>query len=192
MKKNREMWEKAKAREPLKEKDSNFLQDSDKHSDDFFHPDNVFNKTRNFPACPASANAAWIGAERIVMDDKDKPVAITEVKKHRDAAKLLLLSQANTFQHRFLSQYGKKLLRKPDQVSNVKKEACDQENDEDEEDMFEERQKRMMLFESFDKTSVIENLSQLPESWTVVQTSGHDPLVTRFKKTKSVLRAAGL
>ena len=30
--------------------------------------------------------------------------------------------------------------------------------------MFEERQKRMMLFESFDKTSVIENLSQLPES----------------------------
>ena len=53
--------------------------------------------------------------------------------------------------------------------------------------MFEERQKRMMLFESFDKTSVIENLSQLPESWTVVQTSGHDPLVTRFKKTKSVL-----
>ena len=58
--------------------------------------------------------------------------------------------------------------------------------------MFEERQKRMMLFESFDKTSVIENLSQLPESWTVVQISGHDPLVTRFKKTKSVLRAAGL
>ena len=51
--------------------------------------------------------------------------------------------------------------------------------------MFEERQKRMMLFESFNKTSVIENLSQLPESWTVVQISGHDPLVTRFKKTKS-------
>ena len=179
-KKNRELWNKAKNREALKPKDDNFLSGHLKHSDDFFHPDNIFNKTRNFPVCPASANAATIGAEQIVFDDIGKPVGITESKKHREAAKLLLLSQSNTFQHRFLSQYGKKLLRKTDSAFNAKKD-----NDRDEEDIFEERQKRMMLFESFDKSSILENLSLLPDTWTIVQISGHDPLVTRFKKTKS-------
>ena len=42
-----------------------------------------------------------------------------------------------------------------------------------------------MLFDSFDKTDVINNLSSLPATWTVVKISGHDPLVTRFKKTKA-------
>ena len=179
-KKNRELWNKAKAREPLRPKDENYLNEHEKRLDDFFHPDNIFNKTRNFPVCPASANAATIGAERKVFDDNGKPVAITETEKHREAAKLLLLSQSNTFQHRFLSQYGKKLLRKTDPAFNVLKA-----NDEDEEAIFEERQKRMMLFESYDQTSVIENISLLPKSWSVVQISGQDPLVTRFKKTKS-------
>ena len=179
-KKNRELLNKAKAREPLKPKDENFLSDHEKHKDDFFHPDNIFNKTRNFPVCPASANAATIGAERIAFDDNGKPIAITEIKKHREAAKLLLLSQSNTFQHRFLSQYGKKLLRKTDPTFNVQKD-----NDEDEEVIFEERQKRMMQFDSFDKSSVVENLSLLPNTWSILQISGQDPLVTRFKRTKS-------
>ena len=179
-KKNRELLNKAKDREALKPKDDNFLSDHLNHSDDFFHPENIFNKTRNFPVCPASANAALIGAERSVFDENGKPVGITESKKHKEAAKLLLLSQSNTFQHRFLSQYGKKLLRKTDSVFNAKKDK-----DRDEEDIFEERQKRMMLFESFDKSSILENLSLLPSNWTIIQISGHDPLVTRFKKTKS-------
>ena len=89
-KKNRELWNKAKAREPLKSQDKNYV--SEKRLDDFFHPDNIFNKTRNFPVCPASANAATIGAERKVFDDNGKPVAITDTKKHTEAAKLLLFS----------------------------------------------------------------------------------------------------
>ena len=179
-KKNQELWHKAKARKPLKPQDDNVLIDHEKHSKDFFHPDNIFNKTRNFPVCPASANAAIIGAEKIVFDENGKPVGIAESEKHREAAKLLLLSQSSTFQHRFLSQYGKKLLRRTDPTFNVQKNDV-----EDEEELFEERQKRMMLFESFDKTSVVENLSLLPNTWTIVQILGHDPLVTRFKKSKS-------
>ena len=35
------------------------------------------------------------------------------------------------------------------------------------------KQKRLMLFDSFDKTDVINNLSSLPATWTVVKISGH-------------------
>jgi len=157
------------------------------HIDDFFHPENIFNKTRNFPTCPSSANATRLGAEKIVFDENEVPADIIEEDKHKEAAKLLLLSQANTFQHKVLLQYGKKLMKKADIDAKTKtNRGDDKENiDEDEIELFEEKQKRLMLFESFDKTGVIENLSMLPPSWSIVQISAHDPLVTRFKKTKS-------
>lgn len=153
-----------------------------KSSEDFFHPENIFNKTRNFPLCPASANAAMLEAEKLVYDERAGGFAvdILEEDKHFDAAKLMVLSVANTFQHRVLLQYGKRIMKKVENI-NMKTE----EKDADEEELFDEKHKRLMLFESFDKTSVIDKISYLPPSWTIVQISGHDPLVTRFKKTKA-------
>ena len=166
------------------------LKNYENHVGDFFHPENIFNKTRNFPTCPSSANAARLGAENIVFDENEVPADIIDEEKHKEAAKLLLLSQANTFQHKVLLQYGKKLMKKAETDAKRKNNRDinddDKENGTDEdEELFEEKQKRLMLFESFDKTGVIENLSMLPTTWSIVQISGHDPLVTRFKKTKS-------
>ena len=184
-------WEDHKNKEkagidPMK---SNGLAGYEEHRDDLFHPDNIFNKTRNFPKCPSSANAARVAAENIILDENEAVVNLRHEDKHVEAAKLFLLAQANSFQHKFLQQYGKKLVKKAEAnmaKCSTKVNTENKENEEEEEDeQFEVKQKRLMLFDSFDKTDVINNLSSLPATWTVVQISGHDPLVTRFKKTKA-------
>jgi len=145
-----------------------------KHLDDFFHQENIYNATRNFPVNPASSNAAKLEAEKLFQEGKEV-----------DAAKLLLLSQALTFQHQVLLQYSKKLGKQAEVLS---KKPFNPEKDMFESDeTFEEKQKRLMLFKSFDKTDVIERLESLPPNWTVVQVCGQDPQATRFKKTKKDL-----
>lgn len=146
----------------------------EKHLDNFFHPENIYNATRNFPVCPTSANAAKLEAEKLFKEGREE-----------EAAKLLLLSQANTFQHQVLLQYGKKLVRQAEVAAKkpVNPDRDMFENEESEE-TFEEKQKRMMMFQSFDKTDVIERMASLPPTWTVVQICGQDPKVTRFKSTK--------
>ena len=146
----------------------------EKHLDDFFHQENIYNATRNFPVNPASSNAAKLEAEKLFQEGKEV-----------DAAKLLLLSQALTFQHQVLLQYSKKLGKQAEVLS---KKPFNPEKDMFESDeTFEEKQKRLMLFKSFDKTDVIERLESLPPNWTVVQVCGQDPQATRFKKTKKDL-----
>ena len=186
------VWEDHKKKEkagidPMK---SRGLAGYEEHRDDLFHPDNIFNKTRNFPKCPSSANAAKVAAENIILDENEAVVNIRHEDKHIEAAKLFLLAQANSFQHKFLQQYGKKLLKKAEAnmakcSMKVNTENKENREEEEEDEQFEVKQKRLMLFDSFDKTDVINNLSSLPATWTVVQISGHDPLVTRFKKTKA-------
>eukprot|EP00092_Neocalanus_flemingeri_P017606 GFUD01019048.1.p1 GENE.GFUD01019048.1~~GFUD01019048.1.p1 ORF type:complete len:623 (-),score=233.49 GFUD01019048.1:88-1956(-) len=150
----------------------------EEHLGDFFHPENIYNQTRNFPVCPSSANAAKLEAERLFNEGKQE-----------EAAKLLLLSQANTFQHQVLLQYSKKLARQAE-VAAKKPVDPDRdmfENSDDSEETYDEKQKRLMLFQSFDKTDVIDRMSSLPPTWTVVQICGQDPLVNRFKATKKDL-----
>jgi len=149
----------------------------EEHLDDFFHPENIYNATRNFPVNPASSNAAKLESEKLLKEGKEV-----------EAAKLLLLSQALTFQHQVLLQYSKKLGK---QAEVAAKKPFDPEKDmfesDDKDETFEEKQKRLMLFKSFDKTDVIERLESLPPTWTVVQVSGQDPQATRFKNTKKDL-----
>jgi len=148
----------------------------EKHLDDFFHPENIYNATRNFPVNPASSNAAKLESEKLLKEGKEV-----------EAAKLLLLSQALTFQHQVLLQYSKKLGK---QAEVAAKKPFDPEKDmfeSDKDETFEEKQKRLMLFKSFDKTDVIERLESLPPTWTVVQVCGQDPQATRFKNTKKDL-----
>lgn len=147
----------------------------EKHLDNFFHQDNIYNSTRNFPVNPASSNAARLEADKLLREGK-----------YLEAAKLLLLSQAITFQHLVLLQYGKKLSKKAEVA--VKK-PVDPERDmfeeiDENDETFEEKQKRLMMFQSFDKTDVIDRLESLPSNWTVVQVSAQDPVANRFKSTK--------
>ena len=148
----------------------------DAHLDDFFHPDNIFNSTRNQPIGPEAAQAVRLQAEQ--------HLARGETEK---AAKLLLLSQARLFQHHTLIQYEKRQL-KAARKTNVAlalpedKDMFDSDNDDDDQG-FEDLIKKRFKFESFDDTSVIQNLKWLPESWTIVQISSQDPML-RFKKQK--------
>ena len=158
-------------------KDKDTLNKHLEHESDLFNKENIFNKTRNFPSCPSSANAAKLHAEKILFGEDDQIAGLDEEEKHVEAAKLLLLSQSNTFQHHILAQYGKKLLR----MTTSKTEFHTDEGEED----FDELQKKQLLFESFDNTNVLQMLENLPRSWSIVQMGGHDPLVTRFKKTKA-------
>jgi len=149
----------------------------EKHLDNFFHPENIFNASRNFPVNPASSNAAKLEAGKLLTEGKEL-----------QAAKLLLLSQALTFQHQVLLQYSKKLSKQAEVVSKkpVDPDTDIFESDEDNE-TYEEKQKRLMLFQSFHDTDVIERLESLPSKWTVVQICGQDPEATRFKSTKKDL-----
>jgi len=149
----------------------------EKHLHDFFHPKNIFNMTRNFPICPVNANAARVQAEKLFLENKEL-----------DAAKLFLLSQANTFQHQVLLQYSKRLSKQG--TRNAKNEVNSDPDvlvDDCDGESFDEQQKRLMLFQSFDKTDVIDRMSSLPSNWTVVQIIAQDPAITRFKNTKKDL-----
>ena len=57
------------------------------HIEDFTHPENLFNKCRNFPS-QANCRATQFMAEKMLSEGREQ-----------EAAKLFLLSQAVTFQH---------------------------------------------------------------------------------------------
>ena len=129
----------------------------EEHLDDFFHPQNIFNATRNFPI-PASIHASRLEAEKMLN-------AGDEAK----AAKLMLLTQGNTFQHQVLLQYGKKLGK---QTMNVGDKSSEKNDDES----LEEKQKRLMMFRNFNNPEIMDRLALLPNTWTIVQISSHDLL----------------
>ena len=142
--------------------------------EDFFHPNNIFNRSRNFPTI-GHVNSARCAAERILFPNSDKMIDITDTEGHIKAAKLLFLSQANSFQHKFLMRLGSKLIRK----------AENPEEGDQEDVVFCRNQRDQMVFESFDKTTIIDKSANLPSNWTIVQMSGHDFLVSRFRHLKA-------
>ena len=137
----------------------------DDHIEDFFHPDNIFNKSRNFPTI-GNVNAARGAAERTITGSLGD---LTDESSHLKAAKLLFLSQTNAFQHRILMRLGNKLMKGT-------------ENETSEETI---TSRNNMVFESFDKTTVLEKSGVLPANWSIVQISSHDFLVSRFRPMKA-------
>ena len=135
------------------------------HIEDFFHPDNIFNRSRNFPTI-GNVNAARGAAERTISGSLGD---LTDESSHRKAAKLLFLSQANAFQHRILMRLGSKLM-KGTEADNTEETITTRDH---------------MVFESFEKTSVLEKSGVLPSNWSIVQISSHDFLVSRFRPQKA-------
>ena len=143
--------------------------------DDFFHPNNIFNRSRNFPTL-ANVNGARCAAERIMFQHSGNFLDLTDQESHTKAAKLLFLSQANAFQHRIIMRLGNKLMKKAENPA---------EEDLSGDSLSWKNQREQMVFESFDKTEVIDKSVTLPPSWTIVQISGHDFLVSRFRQAKA-------
>jgi len=146
-------------------------------SDDILSPDHILNKMRSFPEAPNSQILMKMKAEEMVVAGKTS-----------DASKLFLLSQAVTFQHQVLSQFSRKLSK---QVESNIKNITTQNIQGEEQDLFEdeetseEKQKRLMLFKSFQQENIESMVNSLPSNWTVVQISCKtDSTVTRFKTTK--------
>ena len=94
----------------------------DDHIEDLFHPDNIFNRSRNFPTV-GNVNMARGAAERICGTLTD----LTNEENHLKAAKLLFLSQANAFQHRILMRLGSKLM-KGTEADNTEETVTAREN----------------------------------------------------------------
>lgn len=148
------------------------------HLDDFFHPENFYNQMRSFPT-PGLCRQGKLEASRLLAQGKES-----------DAARLLVLSQATLFQHQLQLQYAKRIARKDDQASKKNSAKKDEEEDGDREgeESFEEVQKRLMRFASFESLDLEEMLKDLPSSWTIVQIGAEeDPLLSRFKTTSKDL-----
>ena len=154
----RKVYEENKDKEERKD-EKNY----DDHIEDLFHPDNIFNRSRNFPTI-GNVNAARGAAERTISGSLGD---LTDESSHLKAAKLLFLSQANVFQHRILMRLGSKLLK---ETENTEETITTRDH---------------MVFESFDKTTVLEKAGVLPANWSIVQISSHDFLVSRFRAMKA-------
>jgi len=147
--------------------------------DDILNVDNLINKMRNFPEAPHTQNLIKMKVEEMLQDGRED-----------EAAKLLVLSQATTFHHQVLSQYSRKLDKQLKEkistdVDPVEKDLFD------EDETLEEKQRRLMLFESFSSSDVAGMISRLPPSWTVIQISSRINPGTRFKTTKKDLSSSG-
>jgi len=140
---------------------------------DILDPDHFINKQRSFPEAPHSQNLVKMEAEKKIDEGKEE-----------DAGKLYLLSQAITFQHQVLCQYSRKLNKNVESyIKKCANEGVDDPFNELEESL-EEKQRRLMLFKSFENTDIGEMIRGLPQNWVVVQISCKFDIATRFKKTK--------
>ena len=79
----RKVYEENKNKSEKEEAQKNY----DDHIEDLFHPDNIFNRSRNFPTV-GNVNMARGAAERICGTLTD----LTDEESHLKAAKLLFLS----------------------------------------------------------------------------------------------------
>lgn len=147
---------------------------------DILDPDHFINKQRSFPEAHHSQNLVKMEAEKKIDEGNEE-----------DAGKLYLLSQAITFQHQVLCQYSRKLNKNVE--TYIKKCAVEapprnedgvQEPFNEPEESLEEKQRRLMLFKSFENTDIGEMIRSLPQTWVVVQISCKFDIATRFKKTK--------
>ena len=148
----------------------------DDHIEDPFHPNNIFNRTQNFPTV-GNPHAARCAAERILLSDSGQLLDLSDQEGHTKAAKLLFLSQANTFQHKMLMQLGNKLMKSKELEKPTERDT--------EEAVFSKNQKEQLVFERYDETTVIDKSVILPTNWTVVQISATDFLVSRFRSLKA-------
>ena len=157
-----------------------------RHQDNIFHPDNLVNRTRNFPT-QANVRLMQLEAGERAMRGEDGEDG------EEETAKLFFLSQGVTFQHLVLMQKYKqnsavdasdltKLKARVEEGSSVPDK---EEEEKEENDAYVE--KDGLKFANFQATDVVKMLAELPPSWTVVQISVNSatiPAYTRFQGNK--------